>query len=173
MKQEELDNLFELHKDLNAFLDRAWGTLNDITVSLDTHSYFYAALDLRFTIERLLSLTLVLISNAKINKSQKSFYRVKDFILEFKKIDINYETRLQELSTRLRIEQSINIPIIDFNKLDTIYGQLGNLLHLNDLRVFYIDDKIELDKIEHTVIKAYEYLNQFRGYEKLFDYFDK
>jgi hypothetical protein len=87
---EDQEDLFELYRSFSDFLDRAWVLLNDITVSLDTHSYLYAALDLRLGIERLLSITLMLISNSSINKSQKLLYRVNDFVVELNKIDQNY-----------------------------------------------------------------------------------
>jgi hypothetical protein len=87
---EDQEDLFELYRSFSDFLDRAWVLLNDITVSLDTHSDLYAALDLRLSIERLLSIILMLISNSSINKSQKLLYRVNDFVVELNKIDKNY-----------------------------------------------------------------------------------
>jgi hypothetical protein len=57
--------------------------------------------------------------------------------------------------------------------LDNIYGQLGNLLHFSDLRVFYIEEKDALDKIEQTVLQAYHYLENFRDYDKLLEYYIK
>lgn len=164
---EDQDDLFELFRNYSDFLDRAWILLNDISVSLDSHSYLYAALDLRFSIERLLSIHLILVSRNNINKSQNSLYRVKDFVTELKKIDNDYLLSIKEIIDKIENANCIKLPTIDFKKLDILYGQLGNLLHLNDLRVFYIEEKDKLDNIEQIVLGAYKYLEQFRDYEKL------
>jgi hypothetical protein len=54
---------------------------------------------------------------------------------------------------KVHSKRGISLPVITFKKLDNIYGQLGNLLHFSDLRVFYIEEKDALDKIEQTVLQ--------------------
>lgn len=160
----EQEELFELWKTFGSYLDRAWVLLNDISMTLDTHSYLYAALDLRLSIERLLSTLLKIVSDKELTKKQKSLYRVKDFIHEMQKENSDYEKDIKaKIDNYLSDSHKGNIEIPDINKLNELYGILGNILHLGDSSDSYIIDNIKLEKIEHIVLSSYEYLTQFRS----------
>lgn len=165
----EPEELFELDRSFKGFLDRAWINLNDISVSLDTHEYLYAALDLRLGIERLLSILLMTISIHNGDNPKKSLYRVKHFVQAMKNIDINYEAKLEEILITARAIHNLSFPKIDIRELDKIYGKLGTILHLNDFEVFYIETQEQLTDIEQLVLESYDYLNEFRYFDKLMD----
>ncbi len=162
MKAEE--ELYELWKTFENYIDRAWILLNDISISLDTHSYLYAALDLRLSIEKLLSMLLSIVSERELTKKQKSLYRVKDFIQEMQKENSDYEKDLKtKINNHLSDSDQKNVEIPDIKKLNELYGILGNLLHLGDSSDNYIAENTKLERIEEIVLSSYEYLVQFRN----------
>jgi hypothetical protein len=167
MNNEE--KLFEIYRNYSDLLDRAWIILNDITVTLDTHSYYYAALDLRICIERLLSIVLIIVHKGEISKNQQKIYKVKEFIKEIEKAEFPYSTSIKLLNSKAHKKFGKKFKEIDFGKLNTHYGKLCNILHLNNSLVFYIDSQEDLVTIEQVVLRAYEYLDNYRDYEKLLE----
>lgn len=59
------------------------------------------------------------------------------------------------------------MPHFQPKKLYELYGQLGNLLHLEDSFIYTIDNPLDLDKMEKVVLEAYNYLEQFREVDEL------
>jgi len=160
MSQNEFPPLEEVHTSLKANLDRAWLFLNDLTINPDTRSYLYAALDLRFFIERLMSVLLRLSHDGSLSKTKSKLYRPKDYEKQ-----INLEL-INNLIATIDL-QGKSCPAIDINNINRIYGKLGNYLHAPKTEFSVIDDEEWKLTLEAEVLSAYDYLKPYAVYERV------
>lgn len=158
------DNTFppleDLDNSLEGLLDSAWLSLNDLTINPYTRYYLHTALDLRFFIERLLSIALKISTDGKLSKSKSKIYRPNDY---GKSISIE---KVNEAISRLN-KKELTFPNLDIRELNSIYGQLGNYLHAPKSDFAIIDDDEWKTTLESAVLSAYEYLKHYKHYDYL------
>lgn len=148
----EYPPLNDVDLDRLSILDRAWMNLNHLTVSPDTHLYFYAALDLRIFIEVLFFELISSIKDRELSARERSMYRAKDF------------SKLIE-AMALPVEQASNLvfgsPITnaEVKELTTIYGKLGSLLHFPKEPYLSESQESWKESIESLIGTAYSYLS--------------
>ena len=100
--------------------------------TLPESSYlFYAALELRISIERLLFEYLVLVgANEEKIESMMNTYRVKDLSRAIYETESEFDKKLEYTNFFLKtIGVNFEIPIPDKDKLNYYYGKLGSYLH--------------------------------------------
>ena len=91
---------------------------------------FYAALELRICIERLLLEYLAIMKADEKLESMMNKYRVKDLSRAIYEAEPEFDQKLEYTSFYLQtIGSDFDLPIPDKIKLNTIYGKLGNYLH--------------------------------------------
>jgi hypothetical protein len=158
MKQNEYLPLEDISTSLRDHLDRAWVLLNDLSVNPDTYQYLYAALDLRFFIERLLSLILSVTSDHELSKRQTKLYRPNDF---------EREISLEKLNQLVGCigDSDTYFPVLNFSEINEIYGKIGNYLHAPYTKFSEIQDEKSKLAFESVVLSAYKYLEPYVVYE--------
>jgi len=100
--------------------------------TLKESSYlFYAALELRISIERLLVEYLVLVgANEEKIESMMNTYRVKDLSRAIYETEPEFDKKLEFTNFYIKtIGADFEIPIPDKNQLNYYYGKLGGYLH--------------------------------------------
>ncbi len=144
--------------DREAILDRVWSHLNDLTVSADTHLYFYCALELRFCIEGLFFEILLSLRDWQPERRDFQIYRPKDFHRALSALDPSYLSYASE-------SLGIQLTDKDVSDLGKLYGQIGAILHL-PREPYFEENQAEwkLD-LERMVLTAYEYLRGLAGYK--------
>jgi hypothetical protein len=150
--------------DTSACHDRVWVILNELTVVGDTPQLLYAALELRFMVERLLRDVLMTVSFKALSRRQLDFYRAKDIVAELRRICPDFTLRWEFLTlvygaTGLREP----FPSLDLDELVSRYGKLGDFLHAPRAPNWLMDNPDWKERLEVCVTGTYQYLAPYRA----------
>jgi len=119
------------HIDATSHFNRAVICLEKAFTFLDSSYLFYAALELRTSIERLLFEYLVLVGadEAKIG-SMMNTYRIKDLSRALYETEPEFDKKIEYTNFYLKtIGADLEMLVLDKNKLNYYYGKLGSYLH--------------------------------------------
>ncbi|MCP5002543.1 MAG: hypothetical protein GY941_01125 [Planctomycetes bacterium] len=138
--------------------------LNAAACDLNVENYFYAALELRFLIEHVLSDTIRAVSREKLSQTQAKQYRAKDLTNTLSRVCPDFEPRWKFLGKVVKLQMpEVEVPIIELHKLNRIYGSLGAYLHRPMTEFSVIRDNDWKDRLESTVLVAFETLGLLCG----------
>ena len=93
-------------------------------------AFFYAALELRICIERLLWEQLYIFRVDDFTKAFEKLYRANETKKTIKKIEPHFEKKVEYINLIFAAqEQPERVVVPDLDKLDELYGRLGRYLH--------------------------------------------
>ena len=144
----------------NHYLTRAIINVARFTREEDIKFAFYAALELRNCIERVLFEYMWMLKESGLSKNDINSYKPDDFICKIEKFEPYFEQKIKFTEEVLKtvIGPEFNIALPDFNRLNKLYGKLGNYLHAAKTPENQ-SAKIEwYENLTHIVIDAKEYL---------------
>lgn len=121
-------NSFEITAD--AYYTRAAMILGQFDRTQNPALFFYAALEFRFCIERLLFEYIVVLSKAKMSKSVEKLYRAKNLKEQILEIEPDFVDKIRFINLffdAIGTQGKMKIPDLDL--FEKFYGQLGDYLH--------------------------------------------
>jgi len=168
----EMSRNYNFHHPINASMhyNRAIICLSNAFGIPDGSFLFYTALELRICIERLLFEYLVIINVAdeKIETYMKE-YRIKNLLNAIYEAEPEFDKKLEYSNFYLKvIGADFETPIPDKNKLNSLYGKLGNYLHNFKSPTDSVHNQkwwnIFIQLIEETKTYLYEFFRVPRAY---------
>lgn len=166
---------FNFHHPIEASMhfNRAIICLDNAFHIPDGSYLFYAALELRICIERLLFEYLVLVgADEEKIESMMNEYRIKNLSRAIYETEPEFDKKLEYTNFYLKtIGFDFEAPIPDKNKLNSYYGKLGNYLHNFKKPADSIQDQewwnTFIQFIEETRAYLFEFFKVPRGFFKM------
>jgi hypothetical protein len=152
----------------DGYLTRAIINIARFIKEEDIKFAFYAALELRNCIERVLFEYLIILKDSGLSKHDINSYKPQDLINKINEVEPNVEIKFKfiELILKKRVNQEHYVVIPDFNKLNELYGKLGNFLHAGK-KPEKTSSRIEwYEKLTYLVLESKEYLLQILSGER-------
>lgn len=161
--------------DASSYFNRAVICLEKAFTTLESSYLFYAALELRVSIERLLFEYLVLVgADEEKIESMLNLYRVKDLSKAIYETEPEFDIKFEYTNFYLKtIGLDFESPVPDKNKLNYYYGRLGSYLHnfkepaKSTQNQEWWNELIQF--LEETRAYLYEYFKVPRGFFKMND----